>query len=172
MTATCVIARTDFLGLEHEENKPDAATTSKDMTTSSFFTRRASLGQAVVFLKDGAEAVVGEGDDFVVFDAGHGFRGNHGVDDGFFGGLNRGGEDDFDSIIGQHFQIDEVVGSGGAGIRRRERDENVAGAVAGDAAVAPEPQRDAARQALELMRDERGIGGDDHDDRAALQFIE
>ena len=65
-----------------------------------------------------------------------------------------------------------MVGSGGAGIRRRERDENVAGAVAGDAAVAPEPQRDAPRQALELVRNERGISGDDHDDRAAVQFIE
>jgi hypothetical protein len=46
------------------------------------------LLQAVVLFQDFAEAVVGQGDDFVVVDASHGFRGDHGVDDGFFGGLD------------------------------------------------------------------------------------
>ena len=107
--------------------------------------------RAIVFLEDGAEFVVGERDDFVIFDAGHGFGGDHRVDDGFFGGLNSRGEDGLDLIIGKHFQIDDVVGSGGAGIRGGEGDENVAGAVAGDAAVATEAEGDAASQTLQLM---------------------
>src|SRR5579864_5020373 len=53
-----------------------------------------SLREAVVFLEDGAELVVGKRDDVVIFDASHGFRGNHGVDDGFFGGLDSCGEED------------------------------------------------------------------------------
>jgi len=45
---------------------------------------------------------VGESDYFVIFDAGHGFGGDHGVDYGFFGGLHSGGEDGFDHIVRQH----------------------------------------------------------------------
>ncbi len=64
------------------------------------------------------------------------------------------------------------VGSGPAGIGRGEGDENVAGAVAGDAAVAAEPERNAASEALELMRNERRVGADDNDDRATVQIAE
>ena len=92
-----------------------------------------------------------ERDDFVILDAGHGFGGDHSVDVGFFGGLDRGGEDGLDLIVVQHFQIDDVVGSGGAGIRGGKGDENIAGAVTGDAAVASEPERNAASEALQLM---------------------
>src|SRR5260370_23329820 len=62
------------------------------------------------------------------------------------------------------------MGGGGAGIGGRKGDEDVGGADAGDAAVATEAERDAARQALELMSDERSIGGDDDDDGAAIGF--
>src|SRR6266571_8883944 len=61
-----------------------------------------------------------------------------------------------------------MVGSGPAGIGRGEGDENVAGAVAGDAAVAAESERNAAREALELMRDERSVRGNNYDDRAVI----
>jgi len=54
-------------------------------------------------------------------------------------------------IIGEHFQVDGVVGSGGAGICGGEGDEDIARAVAGDAAVASEPERNAASEALQLM---------------------
>ena len=96
---------------------------------------------------------MGEGDYFVIFDAGHGFGGDHGVDYGFFGGLHGGGEDGLDQIVGQHFELYKVIGGSGAGIGGGEGDEDVAGAVAGDAAVAAETERDAASEALELMRD-------------------
>ena len=46
---------------------------------------------------------MGEGDYFVIFDAGHGFGGDHGVDDGFLRSLHCGGEDGFEEIVGQHF---------------------------------------------------------------------
>ena len=48
------------------------------------------FGQAVVFFQDFAEAVVGKSDGRVVVDASHGLGGDHGVDYGFFGGLDRG----------------------------------------------------------------------------------
>src|SRR6266550_6598659 len=65
-----------------------------------------------------------------------------------------------------------MIGSGPAGIGRGECDENFAGAVAGDAAVAAEPERNAASEALELMRNERRVGADDNDDRATVQIAE
>src|ERR1700686_663576 len=65
-----------------------------------------------------------------------------------------------------------MVGGGGAGICGGEGDEDVAGAVAGDAAVAAETERHAAGQALKLMRDEGSVRGDDYDDGAAIGFGE
>src|SRR5712664_653730 len=65
-----------------------------------------------------------------------------------------------------------MIGGRCAGICGGKGDEYVAGAVAGDAAVAAEAKRDAAGQALELMRDEGSIRGDDYDDRAAIGFGE
>src|SRR5947209_15187136 len=61
-----------------------------------------------------------------------------------------------------------MVGCGSAGISRGERDKNIAGAVAGDAAVAAEAKRDAARQALQLVRDERCVRGNNDDNRAVV----
>lgn len=46
------------------------------------------LSEAVVLFEDGAELVVGNGHDAVIFDAGHGLGGDHRVDDGFFDGLD------------------------------------------------------------------------------------
>src|SRR5437867_11676095 len=60
-----------------------------------------SLDEAVVFLEHFAKLVVGQRDDFVILDAGHGFGGNHGVDDGLFSRLNGGGEDRTKLVVGQ-----------------------------------------------------------------------
>ena len=94
------------------------------------------FGQAVVFFQDFAQAVVGKGDDGVVIDASHGFGGDHGVDDGFFGGLDGGQEERIEAVVGQHFQVADSLGGGGFGIGGGEGDEDVSGAVAGVAAVA------------------------------------
>ena len=126
------------------------------------------LDQAVVFFQDCAKFVVGQRDNFVVIDAGHGFGGDHGVDDGFFRGLDGGGEDGLDLVVGQHFQVDDVVSSSSARIGSGEGDEDVAGAIAGNAAIAAESERNAAREAFELVRDERSVRGNNDDDRAVV----
>src|SRR5258708_13353368 len=46
-----------------------------------------TLFRSVVFLEYLAELVVGQSADPMILDSGHGFGGNHRVDDGFFGGL-------------------------------------------------------------------------------------
>src|SRR6266850_5854336 len=104
----------------------------------------------------------------MIFNAGHGFGGDHGVDDGFFGSLDGGSENGIDLVVGQHLQVDDAVGGGSAGIGGGEGDEDVAGAVAGNAAVAAESQRNAAREAFELMRDERSVRGNHDNDRAVI----
>jgi hypothetical protein len=48
--------------------------------------------QAIVFLQDFAQTVVRKGYGGMVVDAGHSFGGYHGVDYGFFGGLDGGQE--------------------------------------------------------------------------------
>ena len=111
------------------------------------------LDEPVVFLEDGAELVVGQSDHFVIFDAGHGFGRDHGVDDSFFGGIRDGSEDGVHAIVWKHGELNGSVGLGGAGIGGGEGDENVPGAVAGDAAVTAQAKRNAASEALELMRD-------------------
>src|SRR4029077_298168 len=100
-------------------------------------------------------SVAREREALVSLDAGHGFRGDHGIDHGFFRSLNGRREDSFKQVVGKHFDVDEVIGGGGPGVGGRESDENIAGAVARNAAVAAEPERNPARQALELMRNKR-----------------
>ena len=102
------------------------------------------MGQAIVFFEDGAKFFVGKRHDFVIFDAGHGFGGDHSVDDGLFGSLDGGGKDGIQGVVGQKFQVDHFFALLGVGIGRGESDEDVAGAVAGNAAVATETERDAA----------------------------
>src|SRR6266436_9112414 len=104
----------------------------------------------------------------MIFDAGHGFGGDHGVDDGFFGGVDGSAENGIEPVVGQHFQVDDVVGGGSAGIGSGEGDEDVAGAVAGNAAVAAKTKRNAPREAFELVHDERRVRGHHDDDRAVV----
>ena len=69
-------------------------------------------------------------------------------------------------IVGQHGELMQALGADGAGIGGGEGDEDVAGAVAGIAAVAAQAERNLAGDALELSGNQRSIGGDDDDDRA------
>ena len=48
----------------------------------------------------------------------------------------RGGEDWIDGFVGKHLQVFHILAAAGARIGGGERDKNIAGAVAGDAAVA------------------------------------
>jgi len=130
--------------------------------------RTTLVREAVVFFEDGAELVVGQGLDAVVVDAGHGGGGGHGVDDGFFGGLDDGGEDGFEEIVRKHLDVDHMVRAFHAGIGGGKGDEDVAGTVAGDGADATEAESDAMREAFELMGDEGRVGSNDDDDRAAF----
>jgi len=106
----------------------------------------------------------------VVVDAFHGFGGDHGVDNGFFGGLNRREEDWVEGVVGEHGELVDALGADGAGVGGGEGEEDVAGAVAGVAAVAAEAERNFAGDAFELCGDERGVGGDDDDDGADIFF--
>ena len=102
----------------------------------------ASLCEAVVLLQDFAEPVVRQGDYGVIVDAGHGFGGDHGVDDGFFGGLDCRQKNGIERIVGEHGELVESLGADGAGIRGGEGDEDVTRAVAGVTSVASQAERD------------------------------
>src|SRR6266404_6398542 len=142
------------------------------VTSRGFPLCAGSWREAVVFLENFAEFLVRQGDNFVIFHAGHGFGGDHGIYHGLLGGLDGGGEDGLDLIVGQHLEIDDVIRARGTGIGGGKGDENVTGTIAGDAAVAAEAERNAASEALELMCEERGVPGHDNDDRTAVQFVE
>ena len=86
----------------------------------------------------------------VIVDASHGARGNHCVNDSFFGGLHGGFKKRVHFVIGKH-------GHGlGLGLKicmwvcGRECYEDIARAVAGDAAIAPQAQGDAFGDAVQL----------------------
>src|SRR5204862_5008147 len=57
------------------------------------------------------------------------------------------------------------------GIGGREREEEIPGRIARPASEAPEAHSDAAGDALELVRQERRIGRDDHDDGTAAFVV-
>ncbi len=79
---------------------------------------------------------MGQGDDGVIVDARHGLGGNHGIDYGFFGGLDSREKNRIEGIVGEHGELVQALAADGTGIRRGESDEDVSGAVAGIAAVA------------------------------------
>ena len=110
------------------------------------------FAKSVVLLQDFAKLVVRQRDDRVAVVTGHGLGGDHGVDHGLFRRfdcrLRIAGLD----FVVEHFHISTRSGTKMFGIGGGEGEEDVARAVAGDAAVAGEAKRDAARQALQLMR--------------------
>ena len=94
-----------------------------------------------------------QGDHCVIVDAGHGFGGDHGVDDRFFGGLDCCQKNWIERIVGEHGELVESFGADSAGIRGGEGDENIAGAVTGIAAVAAQAEGNLSGDALELRGD-------------------
>ena len=115
---------------------------------------------------------MGESDDFVIVDAFHGFGGDHGVDDGFLCRLDGCKEHGVEGIVGEHGELVKAFASDCAGVSGREGEEDVAGAIAGVAAIAAEAQGDAARDAFELGGDERSVSGNDDDDGASVAGTE
>src|SRR5258707_11554963 len=170
INVTWVSASLIFGGRLQDHSKLLAATNSSSTTANSLFIVKPLLNQTVIFFQDGAQLVVRQRDDFVIFDAGGRFRGNHGVDDGLFSGLDGGREDWVDGVVGKHLHVFYDLSAVGMRVGSGERDEDVAGAIAGNAAVAAKAQRNAACQALQLMGEQRRVGGHDDDNQAALGF--
>src|SRR5579863_4569224 len=136
-------------------------------TTSS---RNPTLSSTVIFFEDLLQLVVRQSDDSAPVDAGHGFCADHGVDDGFFRGLDRGFKKRADAFVGHNL---DCVGAGlGVGMRigSRKGNENITGAVAGDGSGAREAQRGTPGNALELVWQKWRVGSDDDDDGADVAF--
>ena len=74
--------------------------------------------EAVVFLQHGPELFVRQRNRAVIVDAGQGVGGDHGIDDGLLGGLHGRRENGFDSIVRQHFKVDDTIRRSCARIRR------------------------------------------------------
>src|SRR5713226_1645253 len=135
INVTWVSASLIFGGRLQDHSKLLAATIiSSSTTANSLFIVKPKplLNQTVVFFQDGAQLVVRQRDDFMIFDAGGGFRGDHGVDDGFFSGLDGGREDRVDSVVGQHPQADFLLANLRMWIGGGEGDKNVTRTVAGN----------------------------------------
>ena len=64
--------------------------------------------------------------DGVIIDAGHGFGCDHGVDHSLLRGLDGREKNWIEGIIREHGELVQSFGADGAGIRGRERDEDVA----------------------------------------------
>ena len=82
--------RTPANGPRRAASEPRSARTADGGSPCASLISQTSFRQAVVLLKHLTQAVVRQGDHGVVVDAGHGFGGDHGVDDGLFGSLNSG----------------------------------------------------------------------------------
>jgi hypothetical protein len=79
-------------------------------------------------------------DHFAVFNAGHRLRSNHRIDDGLFRGFHSPGKNGIERVIRQQFQVNYSFPAVCMGIRRRERNENVARSIARNASVTPQSQ--------------------------------
>src|SRR5690348_12471065 len=105
-----------------------------------------------------------QGDDGTVIDALHCLRGNHGIDDGFLGGLHSCEKDRVDLVIRQHGELTKSFARCGTRVGGGKRDKNVPGTVPRVTAVASQSQRDSSSYPFQLCRDERRIGSDHDDD--------
>ncbi len=133
--------------------------------------RGRSLSEAVVPAQHGLQRCVRQGDDPVALEAGHVLGRDHCIDHGFLGRLHGRLEQRIELSVRQHLHRHRLICRSGFGIGRREGDEYIAGAVAGDAAVAAQAQGHATRDPLELNAEQRRIGRNHDDDRAALGKI-
>ena len=116
--------------------------------------------QAVVLAEQLHQPIVRQSDHAPVVDARHGLGGHQRVDDRLLRRLHRGLEERRDPLVRQHLHARHALRAAGAAIRRGERDEDVARRIARDAAGARDAHARAARDALELMRQQRRIHRD------------
>src|ERR1035437_3631256 len=141
--------------------KPSFPSTSR---CSQKATRRTSSRSPVVFLEHLLELIMGQSDDRVAVDAGHGLGAHHGVYDGFLSRFDGGGEQRADALIGHG--VDRVGAGRCVSVRigRGEGQENIARAIAESRTRACQPQCGTAGQALELMRQQRRVGSHNDND--------
>src|SRR5438046_4632681 len=98
--------------------------------TSSFY-------EPVVFPQHFSQALVGQPDYFVIINPGHCFCCDHRVDDSFFRGLHGRQKYRVELLVGQHGYLMLLLRANRSSICGCKRNENVARAVAGVAAVSP-----------------------------------
>src|SRR6266576_7207352 len=107
----------------------------------------------VTLLEKGAHPIMRQCFDLVVIAAGHVVVIDQGVDDGFFGRFDGGGEKRVDQVVRHGFDgTNRWFGVGGMRVGGGEGDEQIAGAVVGNAAGAGKTERSATGQTLQLMR--------------------
>src|SRR5207248_9067418 len=105
-----------------------------------------------MLLKKGAQTIMWHSFDLMVVAANHVVVIDQSVDDGFFGRFDRGGEKRVHQVVRHGFNgANRWLGVGGMRVGSGEGDEQIAGAVAGNAAGPGETERSAARQTYQLM---------------------
>ena len=111
-------------------------------------TPRDALDQAAVLLEQPHEVCMRQGFRVRAAVALHVTRGDQRVDDRFFGALHGGPEQRIEMVVADRRGLRNRRPLQRSRIRGRERDEDVTGTVAGDAAHATEAERGTARDAL------------------------
>src|SRR5438105_3331593 len=125
-----------------------------------------------MLLKKGAQTIMWQSFHLVVVAADHIVVIDQGVGDGFFCRFDGGGEKRVHQVVRHDFNgTNRWLGVGGVRVGSREGDEQIAGAVAGNAAGAGETERSTAGQTFQLMREKRRVGRNDNDDGASFLFI-
>ena len=126
---------------------------------------------APVLLHDGSETVCRKRENPKIVRAGHSLRGEHRVDNCPFGRLNRRGEQRRDAPVREHTDGGTVAGGRGAGVRRREGNENVTRRILAPSTHPAYAKRHPRRDALQLVRKQRRVRGDDDDDRPCSVIV-
>src|SRR5438874_3055821 len=110
--------------------------------------------------------------DLVVVAADHVVVIDQGVDDGFLGSFDGGGEKRVHQVVRQGFDgANRRFGVGGMRVGGGEGDEQIAGAVVGNAAGAGKTERSATGQTFQLMREKRRVCCNHDDDGASFLFV-
>src|SRR5207302_11400081 len=110
--------------------------------------------------------------DFVVVAANHVVVVNQGVDNGFLGRFDSGGEKWVHQVVRHGLDgASRWLGVGGMRVGGGEGEEEIAGAVAGNAAGAGKTERSTAGQTFQLMRQKGRISRNHDDDGAGFLFV-
>src|SRR5215467_2695283 len=174
-TVTCTMASAFSSGAAQERSKQAAASSDRKLTARVRFKKflrqprkERLLDQPIVFFQNLAQFVMRKTGYSVVFYPGHGPRGDHGIDDGFFGCLDGCGEKGIQRVVGQKFQVNHALPAVRVRVGGGKRDKDIARSVTRNASIAAKPQRNAPRDPLQLLGKHRRIGGHHHNDRSAL----